>query len=82
MELPPEKRAELINFVNEARTAKKKDKEIRQLLLNAGWVDEVIMPVLIETRPKSRISPASLTVFLLAVVSFTVTGIIIYLALR
>lgn len=82
MELTAEKKAELINYITDARAAKKKEKEITKSLLNAGWQEKDVLPIMLATKPKSKISPAVLFLIFLALVSFTTTGIILYMAFR
>lgn len=82
MELPPEKRAELVNYISDARAAKKKDKEIKKTLVEAGWPEDVVTPVLIQTKPKAKVSPVTIFVILLAIVSFSITGFLIWVAIK
>ena len=82
MELSPEKRAELINYIADARAAKKKEKEIKKNLLDAGWQENLITPVLQQTLPKPKVSLAMWMIIILAVISFSATAFLIWLALK
>lgn len=82
MELSAEKRAELINYIADARRLNKKDPEIVQLLLAAGWLEDDIKPVLASLAPRSKISPTVLILILLSILSFGITGTLLFIAFR
>lgn len=82
MELPAEKKAELVNYITDARSAKRSEKEIKKSLLAAGWQETDIMPIMLATKPKSTTSPALIFVIILALISFSITGFILYQAFR
>ena len=82
MDLTPEKRAELVNYIREARAADQSDKEIKEALLAAGWEGDAIKPVLKENKTGNSHLWTTVTMVVLALISFSITGYILWLAFR
>jgi len=83
MELPNDKRSELIKYVTDAHASGKTARDIRKTLIDAGWPAYSVDPV-INSQLGGGVSKHSKTnIFLgvLALISFSVTGILIYMAL-